>query len=125
RPNLVLIMFDDMRDDDLRFMPHTRRLVGGAGVRFVNSFSPNPLCCPARASSLTGQYSHNHRVYDVRAPYAFHSFDDRSTLATWLQKAGYATVYLGKYLNLYGEQPEPGASRGRSVRYVPPGWTDW
>lgn len=125
RPNIVLIMVDDMRQDDLRFMPHTRRLVGDAGVRFVNAFSPNPLCCPARASSLTGQYSHNHRVYDVKEPYAFRSFDDRSTLATWLQQSGYATLYLGKYLNLYGEQPEPGATRGRSVRYVPPGWSDW
>ena len=48
RPNIVVIMVDDMRDDDLRFMPNTRRFLRGRGVRFLNSFSPNPLCCPAR-----------------------------------------------------------------------------
>jgi N-acetylglucosamine-6-sulfatase len=125
RPNIVVILVDDMRDDDLRFMPHTRRLIGAQGVRFVNSFSPYPLCCPARASMLTGQYAHNHRVLAVDPPYGFRSFDDRSTLATWLHHAGYSTVYLGKYLNGYGWMPEPGRRDGDSVRYVPPGWDRW
>jgi arylsulfatase A-like enzyme len=125
RPNIVLIMVDDMRNDDLRFMPQTRKLIRDQGVVFRNSFSPNPLCCPARASSLTGKYTHNHRVFDVFPPFAFHSFDDRSTIATWLRSAGYATIYLGKYLNQYGEQPPPRQDTGNSVRYVPPGWTDW
>ena len=125
RPNVVLIMTDDMRDDDLRFMPWTRKLIGSRGVRFQNTFAPYPLCCPARASVLTGLYTHNHRVFDVSAPYAFPSFDDRSTLATWLRDAGYATVYLGKYLNGYGSMPEPGKTTGRSLSYVPPGWSDW
>ncbi|MDR7363688.1 sulfatase family protein [Nocardioides marmoribigeumensis] len=120
-----MIMTDDMRDDDLRFMPLTRRLVGGAGVRFRNSFSPYPLCCPARASVLTGRYTHNHRVLDVEPPWGFPSFDDRSTIATWLNRAGYATVYLGKYLNGYGKWPAPRSSGGRSLHYVPPGWSDW
>jgi arylsulfatase A-like enzyme len=120
-----MIMVDDMRDDDLRFMPWTRRLVRDRGVRFVNSFAPFPLCCPARASTLTGLYTHNHRVFDVKTPYGFSSFRDRSTLATWLQDAGYATVYLGKYLNNYGITPPPGETTGTSVDYVPPGWTSW
>lgn len=125
RPNVVVIMTDDMRDDDLRFMPWTRRLVADRGVRFRNSFAPYPLCCPARASVLTGLYTHNHRVYDVVAPYAFTSFDDRSTIATWLQDSGYATIYVGKYLNGYGFMPEPGRTSGTSLSYVPPGWTAW
>ena len=125
RPNLVVLMTDDMRDDDLRFMPATRRLVGDAGVRFVNSFSPYPLCCPARASVLTGRYAHNHGVLDVTPPYGFPSFDDTSTLATWLDAAGYRTTYIGKYLNGYGYLPEPGATSGTSLTYVPPGWDDW
>ena len=79
RPNLVVLMTDDMRDDDLRFMPATRRLVGDAGVRFVNSFSPYPLCCPARASVLTGRYAHNPGVLDVTPTYGFPSFFDTST----------------------------------------------
>jgi len=125
RPNIVVIMVDDMRSDDLRFMPRTRRLIGDAGVSFLNSFSPHPLCCPARASVLTGRYTHNHRVFGVTPPYAFPSFNDRSTLATWLQADGYRTTYLGKYLNGYGRLPAPGASTGDSTTYVPPGWTTW
>lgn len=125
RPNIVLVMVDDMRADDLRFMPLTRRLIGDAGVRFANSFSPNPLCCPARASALTGLYTHNHRVFHVNAPWGFRVFNDRSTVATWLRRVNYATVYLGKYLNGYGWMRKPGAESGNSLHYVPPGWTEW
>jgi len=125
RPNIVFIMVDDMRDDDVRYMPWTRRLVGDRGVRFVNSFVPLPRCCPARASVLTGLYPHNHGVYDVRPPYGFSSFDDSSTLATWLQDAGYWTGYLGKYLHEYGAAPPYGAQAGNSLHYVPPGWENW
>ncbi|MGZ5403418.1 MAG: sulfatase family protein [Nocardioides sp.] len=124
-PNVVFIMVDDMRKDDLRFMPLTRQHLGGNGVRFANAFSPHPLCCPARASVLTGWYTHNHGVYTVKEPFAFPSLPDGSTIATWLQDGGYATVYLGKYLNGYGTLPEPGATTGNSLRYVPPGWTSW
>jgi arylsulfatase A-like enzyme len=125
RPNVVLIMLDDMRDDDLAYMPQTRQLITRQGVRFANSLAPYPLCCPARASVLTGQYAHNHRVWSHKLPWGFPSFDDRSTLATWLQDAGYSTTYIGKYLNGYGRMPEPGADAGSSTTYVPPGWTDW
>ena len=123
RPNVIVIMTDDARNDDLRFMPHVRRLIGEQGVRFTNAFSPQPLCCPARASFLTGEYSHNHGVWSQAPPYGFQALDDRSTLPVWLQDAGYDTVFLGKYLNRYGAQNLPD---GRSsLRYVPPGWTDW
>jgi len=123
RPNVVVIMADDMRKDDLRWMPQTRRLIAGQGARFSNSFAPYPLCCPARASFLTGQYTHNHHVWSHREPYGFPSLDDSSTLPVWLQSAGYNTLFLGKYLNGYGKQPlRDGTS---SVTYVPPGWTDW
>jgi N-acetylglucosamine-6-sulfatase len=125
RPNVLSIMVDDMRADELRYMPWTRRLIANQGVNFRNSFAPFPLCCPARASALTGRYAHNHQVYGVFEPYGFPSFDDRSTLATWLRKDGYATVYLGKYLNGYGWMPEPGKSSGLSSQYVPPGWAEW
>src|SRR5919106_326841 len=99
RPNILLIMTDDMRADELRWMPQTRRLLGEHGVRFVNGFAPHPVCCPSRASTLTGQYTHNHKVYAVREPWGFHSLNDRETLAGWLQRAGYDTLFLGKYLN--------------------------
>jgi arylsulfatase A-like enzyme len=125
RPNVLFIMVDDMRDDDLRFMPQVRRLIRAQGVRFRNAFAPYPLCCPARASVLTGLYTHNHRVYTVNEDYGFHAFDDRRTLATMLEDAGYANVYLGKYLNRYGVDPPPGRARGNSLHYVPPGWEMW
>ena len=125
RPNIVMIMTDDMRADDLRYMPWTRRLIARQGVDFRNGFSTYPSCCPARASVLSGQYTHNHRVFSINRPWGFTSFEDSSTLATWLRRSGYATVYLGKYLNGYGWMPEPGAESGKSLRYVPPGWMDW
>ena len=125
RPNIVVIMVDDMREDDLRYLPWTQRLIGDAGVRFVNSFAPYPLCCPSRASFLLGQYAHNHKVWSHGEPWGFPVLDDTSTLATWLQDAGYATVFLGKYLNGYGHRPAPDGSGDNSVRYVPPGWTEW
>ena len=62
-PNIVVVMADDMRTDDLRFMPSVRHLLVDRGLTFRNSFSPYPLCCPARASFLTGEYAHNHHVY--------------------------------------------------------------
>ena len=124
RPNVVFIMVDDMREDDLRFMPKTRRRLGGPGREVRERFSPHPLCCPARASVLTGWYTHNHGVSDG-GRFGFPSFRDRSTIATWLRRSGYATIYVGKYLNGYGGLPEPGRTSGNSVHYVPPGWTQW
>ncbi|MDP3968791.1 MAG: sulfatase [Nocardioides sp.] len=125
-PNVVMFMLDDMRADDLRYMPNTRRLIAAQGVSFANAFAPYPLCCPARASVMTGTYTHNHGVYSHLPPYGFTRFDDSSTFATWLRTAGYRTAYLGKYLNGYGRQPAPGAEAGTtSTQYVPPGWTDW
>ncbi|HET7196079.1 MAG TPA: sulfatase [Nocardioides sp.] len=125
RPNVLMIMVDDARADDLSYMPRTKALIGDRGVRFANSLAPYPLCCPARASVLRGQYAHNHRVWSHEPPWGFTSFDDRSTIATWLDDSGYSTVYLGKYLNGYGFQPRPGRAQGDSLRYVPPGWDTW
>ncbi len=124
RPNIVMVMADDMRVDDLRFAPHVRRLLGRHGVTFQNSFSPYPLCCPARASFLTGVYAHNHGVYWHEKPYGYAAFDDSRTLATSLRAAGYRTAFIGKYLNGYGPATSK-VSGGPSWRYVPRGWTDW
>lgn len=124
RPNVVLIVADDMRVGDLRFAPRTRTLVGRHGLTFRNSFSPYPLCCPARASLLTGTYAHNHRVWWHDRPFGYAAFDDRRTLATSLRAAGYRTGLIGKYLNGYG--PMRSRVTGRpSARYVPRGWSDW
>ena len=124
KPNIVVVMADDMRADDLRFMPSLRKLVTDRGLKFRNSFSPYPLCCPSRASFLSGQYAHNHKVFNNDAPFGFGSFDDSRTVATSLHDAGYNTAFVGKYLNNYGIDRSR-ATGEHSWKYVPAGWTDW
>jgi arylsulfatase A-like enzyme len=118
RPNIVLVMTDDMRADDLARMPATRRLIGGAGVTFTRSYVSFPLCCPSRATLNSGQYAHNNGVRGNGRPRGgFEKLTDRrNLLAPWLQAAGYYTVHIGKYLNGYGSQ-EPATPQ--------PGWSDW
>ena len=109
-PNVVVILTDDQRWDTLSSMPVVQSELVGKGVTFTNSFTVNPLCCPSRASILTGLYSHTTGVYTNGG---LVNFNDRSTLATWLRRAGYRTGFFGKYLNSY---------RGT---FVPPGWDSW
>lgn len=124
-PNVLTIMVDDMRRDDLRYMPRTRRLLADRGATFKNAFATYPLCCPSRASFLTGQYTHNHGVWSHREPWGFKALRDKETLPVWMQRAGYRTAFVGKYLNEYGNQPAPDGSSNNSMHYVPPGWDDW
>jgi arylsulfatase A-like enzyme len=118
RPNIVVVTTDDQRASDMRVMPEVRRLIGGAGTTFQNSYVNYPLCCPSRATFLTGQYMHNHGVTWNNFPYGgYYAFrNQRETLPVWLQKAGYHTALIGKYLNEYGE---------RRAREIPVGWDDW
>ena len=112
-PNIVLILTDDQRADTLEYMPIVRRTLGKHGVTFTNAYVSNPVCCPSRASILTGLYSHSTGVYTNNFAGGFAAFDDSSTIATWLQDAGYHTGLFGKYLN------------GYETAYVPPGWDRW
>jgi arylsulfatase A-like enzyme len=117
RLNIVLILTDDQRLDDLAVMPNVDRLLGAQGVTFANTFTSTPLCCPSRATLLTGQTSEHTGVLDNEPPNGgVQAFDDDSTLATWLQDAGYRTSMVGKYLNDYERLKRP---------FVPPGWNDW
>ena len=117
RPNVVLIVTDDQRADSVWAMPKVRTLLGGSGVTFTSAVVSNPLCCPSRAAILTGTYSHTNGVWRNAPPDGgFESFDDRSTIATWLDRAGYRTGLFGKYLNGY---------RRTDGAYVPPGWDRW
>jgi N-acetylglucosamine-6-sulfatase len=117
RPNIVLIVTDDQRWDTLNVMPNVLETIGERGVTFENAFVTTPLCCPSRASLLTGRYSRHTGVHgngppDGGAP----AFEDTSTVATWLHDAGYSTSLVGKYLNGY---------RLLEEGYIPPGWDDW
>lgn len=119
KPNIVFILTDDMRKDDLAYMPKTKRFIQEQGTTFENSFVTYSLCCPARATFLTGKYAHNHRVLtnapgDRGGEKRFRELGgDKSTIATWLDNAGYKTSHIGKYMN------------GYDGTYVPPGWDEW
>ena len=117
-PDLVLVLTDDQAHHTLAYMPITTRLLADGGIRFENGMANVPLCCPARATLLTGLFSRHHGVLDNAFPDGGAlSFDDRGSVAVLLQTAGYRTGFFGKYLNGYEQlQPWP---------YVPPGWTEW
>jgi N-acetylglucosamine-6-sulfatase len=119
RPNIVLILTDDQRYDELGWMPTVESRLVGKGVTFRNGFVVNPLCCPSRATILTGQYSHGTGVYSNHPPLGgFEAFldDEGSTVATWLQQGGYQTAMVGKYMNGY---------RKATASHVAPGWDQW
>ena len=131
RPNVVIVLTDDLdahslsRMMSLGLMPKLKSQVADQGTEFRNSFVTTSWCCPSRATLLTGLYSHNHRVLTNSRPLGgVHRFDDSSTLATWLQKAGYRTGLVGKYFNNYGSDNDA-TTPVDDPRYVPPGWTDW
>jgi N-acetylglucosamine-6-sulfatase len=116
-PNIVFILSDDQRADTLWAMPNVRHLLGEHGITFTHFYVTTPVCCPSRSSFLTGQYPHHTGVLDNVGPNGgAQAFDDRSTVATWLNSAGYTTGLFGKYLNGY---PELGRC------HVPPGWSSW
>lgn len=117
RPNVVVIMTDDQTVDDMAAMPATRHELGRHGVRFANSTVSYPVCCPSRATFLTGRYAHNHGVMGLYLPTGgYGRFNDHDALPVWLQRAGYRTTHIGKYMNGYGSD---------RPAIVPPGWTEW
>ncbi|HEX2045151.1 MAG TPA: sulfatase [Gaiellaceae bacterium] len=119
QPNIVLIATDDQRHNTLHAMPTVRAELVGKGVRFRNAFVVNPLCCPSRASILTGTYSHTNGVWANGGAFGgFQAFDDSATLPLWLDAVGYETMFVGKYLNGY-------TSTHATPDYVPPGWDRW
>ena len=116
-PNVVVIMTDDMRLDDLQYMPQTLHLLADQGVTFRQMLSPYPLCCPARAELLSGQFSHNNGVEGNAWPRGgYYKLDHTNTLPVWLHDGGYETAFIGKYLNQYGEH---------DPYEVPQGWDFW
>lgn len=106
RPNVLVIVADDQRaTGTLRVMPKTRAWFQDEGTSFVNAYATTPLCCPSRASILTGRYAHNHGVHTNFDP---RPLESSPTLPHHLQDAGYRTAIVGKYLNSWPlEDPPP------------------
>jgi N-acetylglucosamine-6-sulfatase len=55
KPNIVLILTDDQRWDELGAMPTVGTQIIDKGTRFTNGFVVDPLCCPSRTTILTGR----------------------------------------------------------------------
>jgi len=118
KPNIVFVLTDDQPYYTLQRMPNVQRLLADEGTTSTETFSSYPLCCPARATLMRGQYAHNHQVLDNHPPEGgYPRFRDeghnRDNLATRLHYEGYRTALIGKWLNDY------------ETRYVPPGWDEW
>ena len=111
RPNLIFILTDDHRWDFLGCAghpwlktPNIDRLAR-EGVLFDNTFVTTSLCCPSRASFLTGCYAHTHGVFRND------SKDPKSSLPTFpklLQSSGYETAFIGKWHMKDTNLPRPG-----------------
>jgi arylsulfatase A-like enzyme len=109
QPDIVVIYLDDVDPHDARLWknegrtPTLSRLFARSGVQFTRATSETPLCSPGRAATLTGRHTANHGVDDnVAAP-----FDPRVTLATELDRSGYETIFVGKYLNQLRTEVKP------------------
>jgi arylsulfatase A-like enzyme len=106
-PNVLLIVSDDQRAaGTMRVMERTRRWFARGGTRFTNAFATTPLCCPSRATILTGRYAHNHGVLTNDDAY---ELERDTVLSRYLSEAGYDTALVGKFLNgwQYDEDPPP------------------
>ena len=121
RSNVVVILTDDQTVAMLDAMPLTRHLIGDRGLTFTDAIAPYPLCCPSRATLLTGRYATNHGVTtNTTDRHATPEMEEaylgleRASLPISLQDAGYFTGFVGKYLNGYLPDPQ-----------TPAGWDDW
>jgi N-acetylglucosamine-6-sulfatase len=93
RPNVVLVLTDDLDFAAYEPLGDLRGMLEGKGTRFDNAFVTTSSCCPARASILRGQYAHNTGIVTNRnAPDKFRSLDSE-TLPVWLKRKGYATFF--------------------------------
>jgi N-acetylglucosamine-6-sulfatase len=137
RPNIVLILTDDQPMDTLQKMPNVRALAG-RGLTFRRAVVSNSLCCPSRATLLTGLYAGHTGVWtngdgsrrwggwpafrrnginESGGLFSGTGNNEGRTLALYLQQAGYRTGLFGKYMNHY--EVADGAPP------VPPGWSTW
>jgi N-acetylglucosamine-6-sulfatase len=119
KPNILLVLTDDQPASTVTKMPAVEAKLKEKGLSFENAFLSDPVCCPSRATIMTGRYAHNHGVWTNDEPRGgAEGFKARGlahdTIATRLKQEGYATGLFGKYFNGYGDK-----------HYVPPGWERW
>lgn len=119
RPNIVVILTDDLDFKLMPYLPNTNSLIGEQGATLTNYFVTSAVCCPSRASMFCGQYPHNTDILDNFPGFKafYNKGEEANTFAVSLKDAGYKTALIGKYLNYY---PVPAG-----WSYIPPGWTEW
>jgi N-acetylglucosamine-6-sulfatase len=96
-PNILLIISDDQPFYTANYTPAIQNEIFAKGTTFSDAFLTTSLCCPSRASILTGLYAHNHGVTrnpDPLTNTTFFEAIDNSSLDDY-----YRTVMIGKYLN--------------------------
>jgi N-acetylglucosamine-6-sulfatase len=132
RPNVVLILTDDLDRSLMPYMPNVTRLIRDQGAEFTSFYVEQSSCCPSRASILSGLYAHNHGVIGNAWPEGgydrWKQTEQDDDLAVWLDKAGYRSAMLGKYFNEYPYHPGShlsDAEKATRRAYVPPGWQSW
>jgi N-acetylglucosamine-6-sulfatase len=119
-PNIVVIETDDQDAASVAHMPKVQALLAAQGTTFENSFVSDSLCCPSRATFLTGQYAHNHHVLSNNPPDGgYRRLRASNALPVWLKRVGYRTILVGKYLNGFGG----GAGGKKPLPPRPPGWS--
>lgn len=102
KPNVVVFYLDDTNPTDGRLWndpaltPNLYDLFVAHGIHVENAFGETPLCCPSRATLLTGLHTHNHRVIvnDARL------FDPSENVGKEMTNSGYQSMLIGKYMNL-------------------------
>jgi N-acetylglucosamine-6-sulfatase len=118
--NVIFILTDDMTYSELSAMPNVQSLIAAQGTSFNEAYISFPLCCPSRATMMSGQYMHNHGVHGNFPPNGgwpkFRSHESND-LPVWLQDDGYYNVHIGKYMNGYGTVGD--------TLPVPQGWDEW
>jgi N-acetylglucosamine-6-sulfatase len=117
-PSFLVILVDDQAKNSFhrRYMPKTFSSIVDRGTTFINGLAAPPLCCPDRAGILTGQYPHNNGVFSNKPGYGALQ-DPGDTLPVWLQRAGYRTGMVGRYLARYpGLSAAPGFDRWFTFR---------
>lgn len=139
RPNIVFILADDLSTNLVPYMPNLLAMQQ-EGTSFSNYFVTDSLCCPSRSSIFTGKFPHNTGVLTNGKPdggyAAFNAHGNEAlTFAVALQRGGYKTAMLGKYLNGYlpaahrsGILRRPrrvAAAPGGEGNGVPAGWDEW
>ena len=129
KPNIVFLLTDDqdVTANSLDYMPKLNKLLRDEGMEFVNYFVPTGLCCPSRATIISGQFCHNTKIWDNgdlnNQTHLSGGFKkavseglEKHTIATQLKAAGYETFLIGKYLNGYSDS---------QASHIPEGWDHW